>query len=529
MAHFHPLADRSELTSDGFNRFGAALLGQALDASTILAVTDAHGVIVDCNQKFIDVSGYRRDELIGSTHSLINSGVHERSFFVDLYRTIGSGRIWKGTICNRRKDGALYWVDTTIVPSMGANGRPEAYLAVRLEVTGHVVALHDLAAANAAAEQAGALRDSFLANMSHEVRTPLNGILGLSAALLQSELSPSNTEKVQLIVKAGESLRRILDDVLDLTKVQAGALVLVDQPFRLIEEVAGAVGLMGSLAEQKGVALRLDVDPATPDCVMGDAARLRQVVLNLVSNAVKFTGAGQVRVSVAARGRSPERRLHVRVCDTGVGFDRAAGKRLFRPFTQLDASHAKAFAGTGLGLSISHELAVAMGGRIRVRSTPGKGSVFILTLPLRPAGAPEPVEVPEARYRFSDARRRVLLVEDNTINQRVVQALLEPFEIDLDIAENGLQATHAFAGGRYDVVLMDMQMPVMDGLEATRTIRALETESGADRTPVVMLTANASDAHRLQALGAGADDVVAKPFTPVELLGAVGMGLTAGR
>ena len=500
-------------------RVDSDLLRQALDASTIVVVTDARGVIIDCNRKFVDVSGYSRDELLGSTHRLVNSGTHDTAFFADLYRTIRSGQIWRGTICNRRKDGSLYWVDTTILPSMGADNRPQAFIAIRFEVTDHILALQQLAIAHDAAEQAMLLRDRFLANMSHEVRTPLNGILGLTSALMRADLAGAEREKVELIHKSGDALRRIVDDVLDLSKLQSGAMRLVEPDF-LPSDLVRAAELMRAMAEAKALRFTVRADPRLPQHLRGDAVRLGQIIANLTSNAVKFTSSGEVRVDIAVRGPAAARRLKVRVVDSGPGFDRAAGARLFNPFVQVDDSHTKACGGTGLGLSISRELAEIMGGSLQARSSPGRGSMFVLTVPLQTAtgDAPAPAAcAPEA----PDSALKILLVEDNLVNQKVAVAMLEPFDVGIDIANDGAEAVGAWRPETYDVVLMDMQMPVMDGLAATRRMRALESESGATPTRIIMLTANASDHHRQQALTAGADHVLAKPYTASDLITAL--------
>jgi len=513
----HPVHPVTATRSLGISTAGAldAELRRALEVAAILVTTDRHGVITDCNEKFVAVSGYSREELIGSTHRIVNSGLHSKAFFQDLYRTIRSGKVWTGTLRNRRKDGSLYWVDTTIVPALSGPEGPTSYTAIRFEVTEHVLALEALSEARLVAERAAALRDTFLATMSHEVRTPLNGVLGLAQSLSGAELPDDARQKVDLIIKSGETLRRILDDVLDLSKIQAGEMNLVNEPFAPSDTISGAVDLMRPLASEKGLQLISRFDGLPPH-LMGDGARLRQIVLNLVSNAIKFTAVGQVLVD--ARYSRPSRRLRIRVADTGMGFDRSTAKLLFSPFSQADDSIARRFGGTGLGLSISRRLAELMSGGLRVRSKPGRGTLFVLDLPMDPSGeiTRESESHVEALDRLYGAR--ILLAEDNLVNQQVVQALLSGFGCQIDVAENGQEAVDLWSAHAYDLIMMDMQMPIMDGVEAIRSIRRGEQQREVNRLPIAMLTANASSNHRDLASRAGADVVIPKPLSADHLI-----------
>ncbi|WP_367118058.1 ATP-binding protein [uncultured Brevundimonas sp.] len=513
----HPAHPVTATRSLGMSTGGApdAELRRALEVAAILVTTDRHGVITDCNEKFVAVSGYSREELIGSTHRIVNSGLHSKAFFQDLYHTIRSGKVWTGTLRNRRKDGSLYWVDTTIVPALSGPEGPTSYTAIRFEVTEHVLALEALSEARLVAERAAALRDTFLATMSHEVRTPLNGVLGLAQSLSGAELPDDARQKVDLIIKSGETLRRILDDVLDLSKIQAGEMNLVNEPFAPSDTISGAVDLMRPLASEKGLQLISRFDGLPPH-LMGDGARLRQIVLNLVSNAIKFTAVGQVLVD--ARYSKPSRRLRIRVADTGMGFDRSTARQLFSPFSQADDSISRRFGGTGLGLSISRRLAELMSGGLRVRSKPGRGTLFILDLPMDPSSAitRESESHVEALDRLYGAR--ILLAEDNLVNQQVVQALLSGFGCQIDVAENGQEAIDLWSAHAYDLIMMDMQMPVMDGVEAIRSIRRGEQQREINRLPIAMLTANASSNHRDLASRAGADVVIPKPLSADHLI-----------
>ena len=483
----------------------------ALDQAAILAMTDADGRILYCNEKFSEVSGYDRGELIGRTHRIVNSGTHDRAFFEDMYGTIRSGRTWRGTICNRNKSGALYWVDTTIVPTLGADGRPVAFTAVRFEVTDHIRALEELKRARLETERAAEARERFFATMSHEVRTPLNGILGLTSALERTDLNSHQTELLGLVTKSGESLCRILDDVLDASRIRAGAVGLTPTAFDLKEEIRACLALMQPLATEGGVNIGQDLRGEDGIQIVTDRVRLRQILTNLVSNAIKFAPGGTVTVHAALKRREEAARLRLVVQDTGIGFDRRVTGDLFEPFRQADETISRRFGGTGLGLAICRSLVELMGGTIRCHSRPGRGSLFSVSLPVTLTAA-EPRKAAPAPDL--DPALKLLLVEDNETNRLVVRCLLEPFGIDLAEAGDGEEALRLLSTGyRPHAILMDMQMPVMDGLTAVAAIRRREGESRDPRTPIAMFTANTSDFHIRQSLLAGADLVITKPVT----------------
>ena len=352
-------------------------LSAALDEAAIVAITDRAGRILYCNDKFEAVSGYAREELIGQTHRVVNSGVHARDYFRNLYRTIARGEVWRGTIQNRTKSGESYWVDTTIVPNLGSDGKPETYTAIRFEVSDHVRALKALELAQAEARQAAEVRDRFFANISHEVRTPLNAVLGLASALAHTALTPRQTEMLKLITGAGDALRRVLDDMLDLSKMQAGQFSLSLTPFDLRTDIEAVVEMRRAVAEDKGLTLDVAFAPSAQGQVIGDGVRITQIVSNLVSNAVKFTAEGRVSVRVDVRAEDNREHLIIEVEDTGMGFDAEAARRLFDPFVQADDAISRQFGGTGLGLSICKSLAELMGGEIAAESALGKGSLFL--------------------------------------------------------------------------------------------------------------------------------------------------------
>ena len=499
-------------------------LSGALDEAAIVAITDRAGQILYCNKKFADVSGYSCAELVGQNHRLVNSGHHPREFFQTLYRTIASGQVWRGTIQNRNKNGQIYWVDTTIVPNLDENGRPETYTAIRFEVSDHIRALKALEIAQAEARRSAQVRDRFFANISHEVRTPLNAVLGLASALAHTSLTERQTQMLSLITGAGDALRRVLDDMLDLSKMQAGQFRLAPAPFDLRADIAAVVEMRRATADQRDVALSVTFSEAATGRVLGDGVRITQIVSNLVSNAVKFTPAGAVDVRVDLMSSAEGERLRIEVQDTGIGFDSEAAERLFNPFVQADDTISREFGGTGLGLSICRSLAELMGGEISARSSPGEGSLFTVVLPIQRlddgahAAADDSADVAAGALR-------ILLVEDNPANQMVVRCLLEPLGFEIATADDGRQGVDQFLIGGFDLILMDMQMQVMDGLTAIGLIRAHERREELRRTPIVMLTANTTDAHHHKAMLAGADVLVAKPVTLEILLDGLHQGM----
>ena len=386
--------------------------------------------------------------------------------------------------------------------------------------------------AKLAAEAANQAKSDFLANMSHEIRTPLNGVIGVVEALAQTELTAAQGEMVKLIQSSGVTLERLVSDILDVSKIEAGRLELENGLFDLRGELHGLLDMNQLRAQEKGLAFRVRYDELARGEFEGDATRIKQVLGNLISNALKFTQQGSVEVDIETTPAGP---LRFAVRDTGVGFSPEFGRALFTRFSQADSTITRRFGGTGLGLSICKSLVEMMGGEISAHSCPGQGSCFSFTLPLRRSRALADYDLdctarattaaqPCELGRDGEAPLRVLLAEDHPINQRVIHLILAPHGVEVTTVENGADAIEAFRGGAFDLVLMDMQMPVMDGLAATRAIRKCET-GRATRTPIIMLSANAMSQHRQEALSAGADLHVAKPVTAASLIAGIGQVL----
>jgi signal transduction histidine kinase/ActR/RegA family two-component response regulator len=366
-------------------------------------------------------------------------------------------------------------------------------------------------------ERANAEKSRFLANMSHELRTPLNGVIAVSETLAAKQKTKKGRELAELIASSGRLLERVLTDILDFSKIEAGEIKLSRDEFTMTKVVAGIAELHRASADAKGLTFRWDVAPDARARFAGDTVRITQVLSNLLSNAVKFTEKGEVSLTVEAYPQG----VRFRVADTGIGFDEEVRKRLFRRFEQADASIRRRFGGTGLGLAISRSLTEIMGGQVEVASAPGVGSTFTVYLPLERLEGEAAVE-PEAAPELLDiSGARVLLAEDHPTNQKVVQLILESVGVEPVIVENGQAALDALKAARFDVVLMDMQMPELDGLSATTLLRAWERETGTPRTPVVMLTANALDEHIRAGHEAGADAHLSKPIRAMALIEAI--------
>lgn len=366
--------------------------------------------------------------------------------------------------------------------------------------------------ARAVAAAANEAKTAFLANVSHEIRTPLNAVLGAAELLAATPLSERQRQHVAVFQQAGELLSALINDLLDLTKIEAGKLELNEEPFELRPLLQRVVEMLQARAAQKGLALELDMATGLPATVLADSRRLQQALTNLVSNAIKFTAEGRVRLSAAPAGGG---RVRFEVADTGIGIAASKIESIFEPFVQADGSITRTYGGTGLGLAITRSVVLQMGGTVHVRSTPGQGSVFTVELPLQPAALPPR---PEPRPDPGARRARVLLAEDNEVNTYIFTAMLEGRGLRIDTAGNGLAALQMARERRYGVIFMDVQMPGMDGLQATRELRLHEQQQGLARTPVVALTAHSFADDVQRCLEAGCDHHLPKPFTRAQLL-----------
>jgi len=520
-------------------------LRAALDEHSIISVTDRSGRIVEVNSGFCQISGYSREELIGQDHRIINSGTHPRSFWVHVWRTIGAGKAWRGVVCNRRKDGTIYWVDSTIVPHLDDDGRVARYVSIRFDVTaqklGEIALEAQTAKANALAAQAEAAnvaKSAFLANMSHEIRTPMTAILGFTELLLDPLLEPAvRDEYTRTVQRNGEHLLAIINDVLDLSKVESGRMTVERCAVDTAELLEDVRALMSVRAEAKRLALEVVCETEVPRVITTDPIRLRQILVNLVGNAVKFTDAGGVTLRVAYL---PDRRLlRIAVADTGIGIPAEALGRIFLPFVQVDDSTTRRYGGTGLGLDISKRLASMLGGDIQAESVPGRGSVFTVTVaaedigdgamldsaalrgaPIGAAPEPDPASATAAEAPLRGVR--VHVVENSPDNRRLIAFYLRKAGAEVRLYDDGslvldaligAGATGSRASPAREVLLSEMQLPGLDGYQL---VQALRTAGWGGRIVALTAAAMAGDAERC--VEAGCDGYVAKPIDRALLL-----------
>ena len=509
-------------------------------------ITDAHARIEYVNPAFVATSGYQSEELIGQNPRLLASGETPLSEYRAMWETLLSGGIWRGEFINRRKNGETYVEAEIVSPIRNPAGEVTHYLAIKQDVSERrriekelaayrnsleqkveartaelTEANQALAAARDKAEDATRAKAAFLANMSHEIRTPMNGIIGMLHLFRRSGVNEKQAGYLEKIAHSADHLLSIINDILDLSKIEAGKLSIEQLPVNPRQIVGNVVSMISAAANAKGLKVAVEIG-ALPSSLLGDPTRLTQALLNYASNAVKFTEQGRIVVRVSCVAEQIESvDLRFEVEDTGIGIAPDVMGRLFAAFEQADNSTTRVYGGTGLGLALARRLAGLMGGEAAAHSTPGVGSCFWFTVRLargeldQDAGS-DILHSGDAEMRLTQkhAGKRVLLVEDEPINQEISAILLESVGLCVDLADNGLMAIEKAVAERYDLVLMDMQMPVMDGLAATRRLRELPDYANV---PVIAMTANILAEDRQHCLAAGMDDFIGKPASPDRL------------
>ncbi len=526
----------------------------ALDEHAIVAITDQTGKIIHVNDKFCAISQYDREELIGQDHRIINSGYHSKAFIRAIWQTIGGGSVWKGEIKNRAKDGSHYWVDTTIVPYLDERGKPYQYIAIRADITERKNAEESLQAASRA-------KSDFLANMSHELRTPLNSLLLLAeqlAANREGNLLPRQLEFLETIQASGTDLLRLISDILDLSKIEAGAMSVDMADVEVMELADRLRRSFIPVAERRGLGFNVHISEGMPEMLLTDEQRLEQLLRNLLSNAFKFTPSGGVtlRMGRATAGwteghprldRAPVV-IALSVTDTGIGIPQDKADLIFEAFRQADSGTGRKYGGTGLGLAICRETAKMLGGEVLVKSAPNRGSTFTLYLPqMHPAqndlptveivattevvdgtppvlqdtkplrhGRSKPAMPAGGAEKSALAGIPILIVDDDLRNLFALSALLEDEEMAVLSAESGRNAiAQLLENPGVGAILMDIMMPDMDGYETIRTIRGMGRFS---EIPIFAMTAKAMPGDREKCLEAGATEYLSKPINAKELL-----------
>ncbi len=506
------------------------LLDQAImsadDSVVITSVTPdgQRGDVAFVNPAFERLTGYRLNEVTGRRLEQFLAGPGTDPDEINaISRCIAGGTPYRGEVLKYRRDGAPFWVDVHVAPVLDERGTVTHCVTIHRDSTERRRDRDRLASALRRAEDASRAKTTFVATMSHEIRTPLNGVLGLAEQLTDTTLDAEQEELLAGVMESARLLRTLVDDILDFSKIEAGKTELEAIPFQPATVAGHVETLLAPAATKKGLDLRAEIHPDIPTWVTGDPTRLRQILINLVGNAIKFTETGSVTLTVEPGPRGREGTILFSVTDTGPGIPPNRVQELFSAFTQADAGTARRYGGSGLGLAICKRLVDLMQGTIEVDSLPGTGTTFRVLAAFPRAMAPRSSDFDPDRDAASRGERplqglRLLVVEDNPINQRVALGLLARYGATASTADDGDQGVRRWHAGKFDAVLMDAHMPVLDGIDATRRIREIEAREGRPRTPVIALTASALEEDRRRCIAAGMDAFVGKPVDARELI-----------
>ncbi len=496
-----------------------SLIESNIDA---LMTTDPSGIITDVNKQMEALTGCTRDELIGAPFKDCFTDPARAEAAIN--RVLSEKSVTDYELTARARDGKQTVVSYNATTFYDRSRTLQGVFAAARDVTERKRVEAELQQAKADAESASRTKSDFLASMSHEIRTPMNAIMGIADLLAKTSLTPEQANFVQIFRRSGDNLLNLINDILDLSKVEASQLDLEQTGFALGDHLDKVMEMVAGRAQEKGLTLTCEIAPGVSNDLLGDPTRLRQVLLNLLGNAIKFTETGTVSLTVHPDpDLAVPTALRFRVTDTGIGVAGNKLARIFERFTQADSSTTRRFGGSGLGLTISKRLVELMGGRISVTSIVGKGSVFSFSVPFEvcaasaraisaPVGAGPAVAMP---------RLRILMAEDSPDNRTIALAYLEETPYRINVAETGKAAFEMFRTGDYDLILMDRQMPVMDGLSATRAIRAWEKANDLTPTPIIALTASALKGDRETCLAAGCTAYLTKPIKQEALLQAI--------
>lgn len=477
---------------------------------------DKDGYLQFANESFCHISGYALDEMVGKLPAKLFLKEESLREFEDkmVERKAGLSHVYQLMI--KTKTGEARWLLISGAPLYDYKNEFDGSIAIVIDITEQKAVEEKLHKANREAEQSSMAKDVFMANMSHEIRTPMNAIVGLARQMQKTPLSAQQKIFIDSISAASSNLLVIINEILDFSKIEAGKLMIEQINFKLEDVICNAINIVASSAEDKSIQLNTHLDEDLFPVLLGDPFRINQILINLLSNSIKFTEKGSITISCAVRNiDSCKQIVHISVTDTGKGMSPEYMSRLFDKFTQEDESITRKYGGTGLGMSIIRQLVELMHGEILVQSEQGKGTKVLISIPFT-KGSVEKLPTKEQAQINTDILKgkKILLVEDNEMNRLVAKAVLEPYEVIIDEAENGLLALGCLKNKNYDIVLMDMRMPVMDGIYASAIIR----KEMSEQLPVIALTANATKADQQKCLEAGMNDFISKPFEEEHLV-----------
>ena len=498
-----------------------------MDENIIFSKTDLKGIITHASEAFVQISGYTKDELLGKSHNIIRHPDMPKSTFKDMWGTIKSGKPWKGNVKNLKKDGGYYWVDALIEPIFDDNNKVVSYTATRINTTDKVeletltknqelIITEQTELANTQRDKAlesAKAKGEFLANMSHEIRTPLNAIMGFIDLLKEENIGGKSEKYIDVISDSSKNLLNIIEDILDFSKIESRKLDIDKVDFNTKAEFEVITHLFDAKCSVKNISLSLILDKNLPHAINTDPLRIKQIITNLISNAVKFTPDGK---NIIVKIDYTHNKLNVSVKDEGKGIAKDKLLHIFEAFSQEDSSTTRKYGGTGLGLSISSELVKLLGGELKLKSEVGKGSEFYFSIPVTIGKELKSELIIAKEVDFKD--KKILLVEDNKANQMFMKVILEKIKIFYDISNDGVEAVEQFKKSKYDAILMDENMPNMNGIEATRQILEYEKLNQLTHTPIIALTANALKGDRERFIEAGLDEYLTKPVNKEKLI-----------